>query len=231
MCRSLADKVPAELEREFNELTGLVIDEGYGMTEAGVITVNPPSGTIKNGSVGCAVPGVSLSIRDKNQKELGSGEAGSLWIKSSSITTGYWNNPAATDELFVDGWMDTGDLMEADADGYLRFRGRKKQIIVHDGSNISPQEVEEVLLGHAAVDNAAVIGVHDLMHGENVRAYVTLKKDVARPTPTELIRFARERIGYKAPDEIDYLDEIPLNAAGKVDRLSLKQLAEARQNV
>ena len=173
MCRSLADKVPAELEREFNELTGLVIDEGYGMTEAGVITVNPPSGTIKNGSVGCAVPGVSLSIRDKNQKELGSGEAGSLWIKSSSITTGYWNNPAATDELFVDGWMDTGDLMEADADGYLRFRGRKKQIIVHDGSNISPQEVEEVLLGHAAVDNAA----------------------------------------------------------GKVDRLSLKQLAEARQNV
>ena len=121
--------------------------------------------------------------------------------------------------------------MEADADGYLRFRGRKKQIIVHDGSNISPQEVEEVLLGHAAVDNAAVIGVHDLMHGENVRAYVTLKEDVARPTPTELILFARERIGYKAPDEIDYLDEIPLNAAGKVDRLSLKQLAEARHSV
>jgi long-chain acyl-CoA synthetase len=231
ICRAGADKVPAELEREFNELTGLVIDEGYGMTEAGVITLNPPSGTIKIGSVGCAVPGVSLSIRDDNQKELGSDEAGRLWIKSSSVTTGYWNNPAATDELFSDGWMDTGDMMEADADGYLRFRGRKKQIIVHDGSNISPQEVEEILLEHAAVENAAVIGVHDLMHGENVRAYVTIKEGVARPTALELIRFAHKRIGYKAPDEIDYLDEMPLNATGKIDRLSLKQLAEARHSV
>jgi len=231
ICRSGADKVPAELEREFSELTGLVIDEGYGMTEAGLITLNPPSGTIKIGSVGCAVPSVSLSIRDDNHKELGSGETGRLWIRSGSVTTGYWDNPAATDELFSDGWMDTGDLMEADAEGYLRFRGRKKQIIVHDGSNISPQEVEEVLLEHAAVDNAAVIGVHDLMHGENVRAYVTLKEDVARPTALELIRFARKRIGYKAPDEIEYLDKMPLNATGKVDRLSLKQLAEARHSV
>ena len=231
ICRSGADKVPAELEREFNELTGLVIDEGYGMTEAGLITLNPPSGTIKTGSVGCAVPSVSLSIRDDNQKQLGADKAGRLWIRSDSLTTGYWDNQAATDELFVDGWMDTGDLMKADADGYLRFCGRKKQIIVHDGSNISPQEVEEVLLEHAAVDNAAVIGVHDLMHGENVRAYVTLKEDISRPTPTELIRFARQRIGYKAPDEIDYLDEMPLNATGKVDRLSLKRLAEARHGV
>lgn len=78
-------------------------------------------------------------------------------------------------------WLDTGDMMEADSDGYLRFRGRKKQIIVHDGSNISPHEVEEALLEHAAVENAAVIGIHDLMHGENVRAYVTHQRR-CRPT-------------------------------------------------
>lgn len=231
ICRSGADKVPAELEREFNELTGLIIDEGYGMTESGLITLNPPSGTIKIGSVGCAVPGMMLSIRDDNNRELGSNEAGRLWIKSGSVTTGYWGNMAATEELFSDGWLDTGDMMEADSDGYLRFRGRKKQIIVHDGSNISPQEVEDALLEHTAVENAAVVGVHDLMHGENVRAYVTLKEDVEQPTRMELIRFARERIGYKAPDEIEYLDEIPLNATGKVDRLSLKRLAEARHSV
>ena len=231
ICRSGADKVPAELEREFNKLTGLVIDEGYGMTEAGLITLNPPSGTIKIGSVGRAVPGMSLSIRNDDHKDLGSGEAGRLWIKSSSVATGYWNNAAATNELFRDGWLDTGDLMEADADGYLRFRGRKKQIIVHDGSNISPQEVEEALLEHAAVDNVAIVGVHDLMHGENVRAYVTLKVNVAHPTALDLIRFARKRIGYKAPEEIEFLDEMPLNATGKIDRLSLKQLAEARHSV
>ena len=121
--------------------------------------------------------------------------------------------------------------MEADADGYLWFRGRKKQIIVHDGSNIAPQEVEEALLDHPAVSNAAVVGVHDLMHGENVRAYVTLKEDVARPAASELIRFARKRIGYKAPEEIEFLDEMPLNATGKVDRLSLKKLAEARHSI
>jgi len=228
LCRSGADKVPAELEREFTELTGLVIDEGYGMTETGLLASNPPSGTIKSGSVGQALPGVSLSIRDDDNKELGSGKAGRLWVKSGSATTGYWNNPAATDKLFRNGWLDTGDLMDADADGYLRFRGRQKQIIVHDGSNISPQEVEESLLEHAAVDNAAVIGIHDPIHGEKVRAYVTLTNNVTRPTVLELIRFAHERIGYKAPEEIMFLNEMPLNAAGKIDRLSLKQRAEAR---
>jgi len=231
LCRSGADKVPAELEHEFTKLTGLVIDEGYGMTEAGLLASNPPSGTIKIGSVGCPVPGVSASIRDDDHVELGSGSVGRLWIRSCSATTGYWNNPEATNELFHDGWLDTGDLMEADTDGYLRFCGRKKQIIVHDGSNISPQEVEGALLEHAAVDNAAVVGIHDLMHGENVRAYVTLKEDVTPPTVLELIRFARERIGYKAPEEIEFLDKMPLNATGKIDRLSLKQLAEARHTV
>jgi acyl-CoA synthetase (AMP-forming)/AMP-acid ligase II len=141
---------------------------------------------------------------------------------------GYWNRPDATAETIVDGWLDTGDVVAADADGYLWFRGRKKQIIIHDGSNICPQEVEESLLEHPAVEAAGVIGIHDLVHGENVRAYVTLKPDVPRPTMTDLIKFSRQRVGYKAPSEIVVLDEMPLNATGKVDRVALKQLAEAR---
>lgn len=231
LCRSGADKVPEELEREFTRLTGLTIDEGYGMTETGLLASNPPSGTIKMGSVGQPVPGVSASIRGDNRIELGCEATGRLWVKTGSATIGYWNNSVATDELFCDGWLDTGDLMKVDADGYLYFRGRKKQIIVHDGSNISPQEVEEALLDHTAVESAAVVGVHDLMHGENVRAYITLKEDAVQPTALELIRFARQRIGYKAPEEIEVLDEMPLTATGKIDRLSLKQLAEARYNV
>jgi long-chain acyl-CoA synthetase len=123
---------------------------------------------------------------------------------------------------------DTGDVMRADADGYLWFCGRKKQIIIHDGSNICPQEVEEALLEHAAGATAGVIGIHDLVHGENVRAYVMLKEGIARPTSQELIQFARARVGYKAPEEIVVLDAMPLNATGKVDRVTLKRMAEKR---
>jgi acyl-coenzyme A synthetase/AMP-(fatty) acid ligase len=96
---------------------------------------------------------------------------------------------------------------------------------VHDGSNISPQEVEDALLEHASVANAGVVGIHDLLHGENVRAYVELKQGAAKPLAAELIAFARARVGYKAPEDIVFLDALPLNATGKVDRAKLKALA------
>jgi acyl-CoA synthetase (AMP-forming)/AMP-acid ligase II len=141
---------------------------------------------------------------------------------------GYWNRPGATAETIVEGWLDTGDVMHVDEDGYFRFDGRKKQIIVHDGSNISPQEVEEAVLAHEAVASAGVVGVHDLMHGENVWAYITLKEGVPRPTSQDVIRRAREQVGYKAPEVIVMLDEMPLNATGKVDRVTLKKWAAER---
>ncbi len=228
LCVSGGDKVSAELEREFTELTGLPIDEGYGMTEFGWSTINPPSGINKFGSIGTPNPGFVASVRNEAGDEVADGEEGRLWIRSPSNMMGYWNEAAATEATFRDGWLDTGDVMMADEDGYLWFRGRKKQIIVHDSSNICPQEVEEALLEHAAVDNAGVVGVHDLVHGENVRAYVTLKGDATRPTAQELIQFARARIGYKAPEEIEFLEEMPLNPTGKVDRVTLKRMAEER---
>ena len=143
---------------------------------------------------------------------------------------GYWNRPDATAETIVDGWLDTGDLVAADEQNYLWFRGRKKQIIVHDGSNICPQEVEESLLDHAAVASAGVVGIHDLVHGENVRAYVVFRPGVERPTTAELIQFSRARVGYKAPDEIVVIDEMPINAVGKVDRVALRQMADSAVN-
>ena len=117
--------------------------------------------------------------------------------------------------------------MRADDEGYFYFCGRKKQIIVHDGSNICPQEVEGVLLDHPSVASAGVIGIHDLVHGENVRAYITLAEGTERPASHELIQFARARVGYKAPEEIVVLDEMPLTATGKLDRTYLKRMAEA----
>ncbi|UFP93661.1 class I adenylate-forming enzyme family protein [Gloeobacter morelensis] len=226
LCLSGGDKVAAKLEQEFADLTGLCIDESYGMTEIGFAAVNPPSGVNKPGSVGCPFPGFSMSIRDEGGVEVAQSQQGRLWVKSPSNMVEYWNAPEATKITLQDGWLDTGDIMRVDAEGYLWFCGRKKQIIVHDASNISPQEVEEALLEHAAVESAGVVGVHDLVHGENVRAYITLRQGAKRPTSQELIHFAHQRIGYKAPEEIVVLPEMPLNATGKVDRVRLKKMAE-----
>ena len=227
-CATGGDKLPAELEREFEVKAGFRIHETYGMTEIGSATGNPPAGLNKPGSIGPLSPGYELEIRDDDGNELPAKCEGRLWIRSPTTMTGYWNRPDATAEVLVDGWLDTGDVMSVDEDGYLWFAGRKKQIIVHDGSNISPQDVEGALLAHPAVAAAGVVGVHDLAHGENVRAYVTLHGDVATPSASELIAFARERVGYKAPEDILFLDEMPLSPAGKTDRTALKRMSEAQ---
>jgi acyl-CoA synthetase (AMP-forming)/AMP-acid ligase II len=225
LCRSGGDKVPTELEKEFKALTGHDIHEGYGMTELGIAANNPPTGLDKLGSIGLPNPGFVFSIRSDQGGETPDGQEGRVFVTAPSRSSGYWNDPKATAEVFDHGWLDTGDVMRADPDGYLWFCGRKKQIIVHDGSNIAPQEVEDALLDHPSVENAGVIGVHDLMHGENVRAYVELKHGAAKPSVTELIQFARASVGYKAPEEIVFLDKMPLNPTGKVDRAALKKMA------
>lgn len=230
LCRAGADKVPMELEREFIEITGHEIDEGYGCSEAGLISLNPPSGRIIPGSVGRILPGFEAAIRNEEGDYVHFGVDGNLWVKSQTLMQGYWNDEATTSGAFRDGWFDTGDRMTANDEGYLWFRGRKKQIIVHDGSNIYPQEVEDALLSHPAVALAGVIGIHDLVHGENVRAYVSLTADAPRPRVDELIEHARQVVGYKAPEDIVFLDEIPLNPTGKVDRVTLKAMAEERHH-
>jgi len=228
LCMSGGDKVSAELEREFTHLAGLPVDESYGMTEIGLATINPPSGENREGSIGQLCPGYEMSLRDDVGNEVPAGAPGKLWIRSPGDAVGYWNNQQATADTIVDRWLDTGDLMRVDEDGYLWFCGRKRQIIIHDGSNICPQEVEEAVAAHPSVKEAGVVGIHDLVHGENVRAYVTLRPGAKQPTSSEIISFARERVGYKAPEEIVILDEMPLNVTGKVDRVALKEMAQRR---
>ncbi|HET6831861.1 MAG TPA: class I adenylate-forming enzyme family protein [Solirubrobacterales bacterium] len=226
ICRAGSDKVSTELLTEFAARAGFPIDEGYGMTEVGLATLNPPSGVIKQGSIGPPIAGFSIEIRDEGGATLATEAVGRIWIRTRSRMAGYWEAPEATDEVVRDGWLDSGDLARTDEDGYLWFFGRKKQVIVHDGSNISPLEVEGALMEHPAVDLAGVVGVEDSVHGENVRAYVTLRPEAERPASAELIVFTRERVGYKAPEEVVVLDEMPLNPTGKIDRTGLKRMAE-----
>ena len=119
-------------------------------------------GTAKPGSVGHVCPGYRASIRDDTANEV---SEGALWLSGTPVCQGYWNNPEENAACFSDGWFNTGDVMAVDADGFLWFKGRTKQIIVHDGSNISPQEVEEAVMLHPAIDMAGAVGVHNKLHG------------------------------------------------------------------
>lgn len=226
LCCVGGDKVPAELEREFRSMTGLTINEIFGMTEIGIAIISPLDEPVKVGSIGRAIAGYRLSVRDSNGSQITDGAEGRLWIKSPCNMIGYWESPEATTATIKDGWLDTGDVVKIDAEGYVWFCGRQKQMIVHDGSNISPQQVEDVLLEHPAVAMAGVIGVHDLVHGENVRAFVTLKPGVVGVSLAELIDFARARVGYKAPEEITVLERMPLTVSEKVDRTVLKEMVQ-----
>jgi len=226
ICRAGSDKVSTELLIEFAAAAGFPIVEGYGMTEVGLATLNPPSGEIRQGSIGRPIHGFVIALRDEEGAPIEGGTVGKIWIRSRSRMLGYWQAPSATEEVVIDDWLDSGDLARADEDGYLWFFGRKKQVIVHDGSNISPYEVEGALVEHPAVALAGAVGVHDEVHGENVRAYVTLNEGAEAPSRADLIVFCRERIGYKAPEEIVFLDEMPLNPTGKIDRVGLKRMAE-----
>ena len=226
MCRAGADKVSTQLLSDFAAMAGFPIVEGYGMTEVGLATLNPPSGEIRQGSIGRPIQGFAITLRDEQGAPIEGRDVGKIWIRSPTLMLGYWEAPSATEEVVIDGWLDSGDLARADEDGYLWFFGRKKQVIVHDGSNISPYEVEGALLEHPAVSLAGAVGIHDEVHGENVRAYVTLGDGVQPPSRADLIVFCRERIGYRAPDEIVFLDTMPLNPTGKIDRVGLKRIAE-----
>ena len=226
VCRAASDKVSTELLTEFAALAGFPIIEAYGMTEVGTATLNPPAGVVKPGSIGTPTAGFSIALRADDGSQVEVEQVGRIWIRTPAQMIGYWDAPDATAEVVIDGWLDSGDLARADEDGYLWFFGRKKQVIVHDGSNISPYEVEGALADHPAIALAGAIGIHDEVHGENVRAYVTLRDGAERPSAADLIVHCRERIGYKAPEEIVFLDEMPLNPTGKIDRVGLKRMAE-----
>jgi long-chain acyl-CoA synthetase len=226
ICRAGADKVSTELLHEFAAAAGFPIVEGYGMSEVGLATLNPPSGVVKQGSIGRPIGGFSIAVRDETGEPAEADTVGRVWIRTRSRMAGYWEAPEATEEVVIEEWLDSGDLARADGDGYLWFFGRKKQVIVHDGSNISPYEVEGALVEHPAIALAGVVGVHDTVHGETVRAYVTLEEGTEKPSSADLIVHCRERVGYKAPEEIVFLDEMPLNPTGKIDRVGLKKMAE-----
>lgn len=218
------DTTPFVVFDEFEQFFGLELCEGMGMTETQIYSLNPLGGGKKRGSVGLPVSYTEVAVQDDQGKPLPTGETGEIAVKGEIVMQSYLNNPEITTESYLCGWFRTGDLGCFDDDGYLWFRGRKKQLIVHDGSNISPQEVEEVFYHHPAVFEVGVIGEPDEFEGEMVHAFIALKPDYKTITEKELLEFARHHLAnYKLPESITFISALPKGATGKIDRRLLKQ--------
>jgi acyl-CoA synthetase (AMP-forming)/AMP-acid ligase II len=207
---------PALMERA-EAAYGAPMLEAYGMTEAShQMASNPlPPAPRKPGSVGVAT-GTAIHVVDGEGRELPQGTAGEVAISGPGVTSGYLANPEANAASFFDGWFRTGDRGVLDADGYLRLEGRLKEMILRGGENISPYEIEEVLLAHPAVSDAICFGIDDEKYGERVGAAVTLTRAAE---PRELIDHCRERLAaFKVPEVVHVLEAIPRTPTGKVQR-------------
>jgi len=221
------DCVPLEMQNRFRALFGVVVDELCGMTE--VMYCNQPLnlGQRRAGSIGKPFGDVRIRLEDPDGNEVPDGEVGEIVIHSGAVTLGYWNDPENTRLALHGGGMHSGDLARRDADGYLWFVGRAKDIIIRGGSNISPGEVEDVLYAHPAVYEVGVVGVPCSELGQRVRAYVALKPGAA-VTDRELMDWTAKSIAaYKVPESIAFLPALPIGPTGKVVRRALREQASA----
>ncbi|MFQ5425850.1 MAG: AMP-binding protein, partial [Gaiellales bacterium] len=197
--------------------------EAYGMTEAShQMASNPlPPGERRVGSVGVAT-GIEIAIADDAGTLLDAGAVGEVCIRGPGVTTGYLGNPEANESSFFDGWFRTGDQGVLDRAGYLTLTGRIKELILRGGENISPLEVEEVLLAHPLVEDAVAFGIADDKYGEEVGAAVATSHDVSAQ---EIVDHCRERLSsFKVPKAVHVLEEIPRTATGKVQRRRVAEL-------
>ncbi len=212
----LSPQVFADFERVF----GQRILERYGMTETIMNLTNPYEGERRAGTVGGPFPGQEARIVDVlTRQPLPPDEIGEIEVRGPHVFVGYWNRPEATAEAFsVDGWFKTGDLGWYSRDGYYTITGRARELIISGGYNIYPREVEDVLAMHPAIAEVAVIGVPDTEMGEQVVAMVVPKKNET-PDAADIIAFCRERLAsYKKPRRVVFVNELPRNALGKVQK-------------
>ena len=207
LCVSGSAALPAELHRRFEEVSGQVVLERYGMTETAMLVSNPHDELRRPGSVGFPLPGVEVRLM---------GDPAEIQVRGPNVFAGYWERPESNAESFDDGWFRTGDLGELDDDGYLSIVGRAKELIISGGFNVYPREVEDVVAQHQAVREAAVVGEPDDEWGEAVVAYVVADREVGND---EMKEFVGQRLAhYKRPRRTHVVAALPRNALGKVQK-------------
>lgn len=217
LCLSGGAALSVEIARQFKEKFNLDILEGYGLTEASpVVCYNSSSGLKKMGSVGMPVPGVEVKIIDEKGEETKTNEVGEILVRGKNVMKEYYNNPAATQEVIKDGWLYTGDLGKKDEDGYFYIVGRKKEIIIVSGFNVYPQEVEDCLLSHPEVQEAAVVGKYDKLKGEAIKAYIVLREN-SEADYEEIMEYCKEKLApHKVPRYLEFKEMLPKSDTGKI---------------
>ncbi|MCI0343238.1 MAG: long-chain fatty acid--CoA ligase [Planctomycetales bacterium] len=226
LCISGGAALPGELLRRFEQRFGGMILEGYGLSEASpTVTFNRRDRPRKVGSIGLPVWGVEVRVVKDDGGDAAPGEPGEpgeIWVRGHNVMAGYWNRPEESAETLKDGWLRTGDIATRDSEGYLFIVDRKKELIIRGGYNVYPREVEEVLVKHPAVAEAAVVGVPHEALGEEVAAFVSLRRG-ARATAEEIVAFAKERVAaYKYPRSVEILESLPKGPTGKILKRALK---------
>ncbi|WP_431027381.1 class I adenylate-forming enzyme family protein [Lysinibacillus sp. LZ02] len=232
-----AAPMSAEMQRKLQKLfKNAIVSEGYGLTEATgscVQTVAFKSGVRKPGSIG--LPIVNTEVRlvpvdGSSEQEVPRGEKGELWVRGPQIAKGYLNDPEATTKTFSNGWLRTGDIAVRDEDGILTIVDRKKDMLIYNGYNVYPRQLEELLYEHEAVQSCVVIGVPDDRVGETTKAFVVLKPG-ATASLTDIQEFVNSRVVHYAKiREIEQLDALPMTAAGKISRIALQKLEASKSN-
>ncbi|WP_258240182.1 long-chain-fatty-acid--CoA ligase FadD [Pseudidiomarina homiensis] len=203
--------------------------EGYGLTECSpVVTVNPTDIEHYNGTIGVPLPSTLVRVVDVDTgEEVAQGEEGELQVKGPQVMVGYLNNSEETDKVISDGWFKTGDIGLMDENGYFKIVDRKKDMILVSGFNVYPNEIEDVMVDHPKVLEAAAVGVPHDSSGEAVKVFIVRKDDSL--TERELIDFARENMtGYKVPKFVEFRDELPKTNVGKILRRELRDEEEAK---
>jgi long-chain acyl-CoA synthetase len=223
LCVSGGAAMPLEVMRAFEAAFSVRIVEGYGLSETSpVACFNQLYRPARPGTVGLPIFGVEVRCVDAEDRFVANGEPGEIVIRGPNVMKGYFGRPDATEEAMRYGWFHTGDIGTIDNDGYVTIVDRKKDMIIRGGFNVYPREIEEVLLTHPSVAQAAVIGVPDERLGEEVKAFVVRRDGVAL-TEAGLIDWAREQMAaYKYPRMIEFRDGLPVSATGKILKRELR---------
>jgi long-chain acyl-CoA synthetase len=224
VCLSGGAACPVELIRFWENATGSVLLEGWGMSEGAPIHQNPLHGARKIGSVGIAAAGYEAEVVDleTGTRVMPTGERGEIRVRGPQFTSGYRNRPEENARQIRDGWLYTGDVGYYDEDGYMFLVDRKKEMIIVGGYNVYPRELDELLFRHPAILEAATVGVPDAFSGEAVKVFV-VRKAGASLSADELLDYCKQNlVKYKLPKHIAFLDALPRTGVGKIDKRALK---------
>ena len=219
-----ASRLHPDVQRRFLTRLGVIIWEGYGLTEASpsVASNAVGAGEAKAGSIGLPMPDLDVRLVDDHGQDVEDDDPGEILVRGPNVFAGYWNRPEATAEVLQGGWLHTGDVAFRDEDGYLFLVDRKKDLIIVSGFNVFPQEVEEAIERHPAVAEAAVVGIPDQRSGEAVQAWV-VPAEGRTVTPDEILRYLHGYLArFKWPKDIQIVEELPHHVTGKVLRRVLR---------